>query len=147
MSKPAIFTITQNMHKLSLQNYATVLPYQRELKWCRLYQLTTLIWLQARVLDRLFKSGLNLPLLREKKGRTAIHWQVSVWNRHQGGLRTPYLLFCRELQQQVRGHGGPTTHPLHPIFWGTPIKTIINGNFPRRFCQSRMTPKVVIIHY
>ena len=131
MFKPAIFTITRNMHKLSLQNYATVLPHQRELNWCRLYQLTMLIWLQACVLDQFFKSDLNLPLLWGKKGRTAIHWQVSVWNRHQRGLRTPYLLFCRELQQQVRGHGGPTTYPLHPIFWGTPIKNYHKWEFPQ----------------
>ena len=38
---------------------------------------------------------------------------------------------------------GPTTHPLCPIF-GYAKKPILNGNFPRKFHQSRATPKDVI---
>ena len=63
--RPDILTITRNMHKLSLQNYATVLPHQRGSKCCKPPPSTTPIWLQACVLDRLSKFSL--------KERTAIH--------------------------------------------------------------------------
>ena len=57
---------------------------------------------------------------------------------HETGTRTPYLLFCREPHHSLhastlrRAHHPPPPTP----FFGVAKKTILNGKFPRKLCQS-----------
>ena len=83
------------------------------------------------------KLVLNLPLPRGEKERTEVHKQVYTWNKHQGeeggGLETPYLLFCRELQHSLLcfcSVGGPPHTSSTTFFLAMPRKSIFNGNSP-----------------
>ena len=135
------------MH-LSLQNHATALPHQRELKCCGLCPSTTPTWLQTHALAHFSKSDLNFPLLWEKRERTAIHWQISVWGKHHGegswGSHQWYLLFWRKLQHRLHASALWKAHHKPPLPHAKK-KTIWNENFPRKFCQSWAMPIDILV--
>ena len=142
MFKPNNSTITQNMHKVSLQNYATGLPHQRGLEWHGPRLSTMPTRSQARRFDRFSKSGQNLLLLWGKKKE---QWFTSRY-LHETGTRRgwdPVPAVLPGATQQPpstsrRAHHPPPSTPIHPK------KPILNGKFPRKLRQSWMKPNGVV---
>ena len=143
-----IFTITWNINKVSLQNYATALPHQRGQKCRRTRSPTMPTRLQACDFGRFSKSGQNLPLLwgKKKEQRFTSRYLHETDIR---GLGTLYLLFFQEPQYSLHASASQKAHhfsALLPNFFCYAKKTYLNGNFPKKLRQSRATPKDVICY-
>ena len=139
MFKPNNSIITRNMHKVSLQNYATGLPHQREQKWQWTRPPTTPTRSQAHGIGRFSKSGQNLPLLWGKKERACSNSLAGICMKQaQGGFGDPETAVLPTAIPQ------PLPTPIHPIFLAMLKKPILNGKFPRKLRQNWVTPKDVI---
>ena len=148
MFKPNNSTITQNMHKVSLQNYATGLPHQRELEWHGPRPPTTPTRSQARGFDQLLQIQPEFaPSVREKR-KSSDSLAGICMKQAPGGAGDPRTCcFARShtTASMPPLRRGPTTHLHPPHFFGLrQKKPVFNGKFPRKLRQSWMTPKGVI---
>ena len=138
MFKPDISTITQNMHKVSLQNYATALSHQRGQKCWRPSPLS-----YKHAVLAAFPNPARICTFCVRRKSSDLLADICMKQAPGGGLRTMYLLFCREPQYSLHASALRRTHhsPLPPYFFWLWQKNILNGNFPRKLHQSQVMPK------
>ena len=152
MFRPNIFTITWNTHKVSLQNYyATALPHQKRHKCRRPCPHNY----KHVVLAASPNPARICPFCKRKRKSSGSLAGICM-KQTTGGLRTPYLLFCREPQNSP--HASASWRAYHPLplpyflampqnisekilqkpIWKTftqfPGK-IPNGSFSRKLCK------------
>ena len=144
MFKPDNSTITtQNMHKVSPQNYATGLPHQREQK----RQEPRPHPLSHKQVGLAASPNLAkiYPFCEGKRKSSDSPAGICMKQGTREGLGTrPHLLFCREPQNSLNASASQRARhpPPLPYFLGYAKKPILN--FPRNLCQSRAMPKDII---
>ena len=144
MFEPNNSTITRNMHKVSLRNYATGLPHQREQKWQgHAHRPRPLchkqVWLLLQIRPEF------APSVREKRNSNDLLAGICMKQAWGGaGDPVPAVLPGATLQPPCLHFAeGPPPTPIHPIFLAMPKRPILNGKFPRKLRQSWMTSFVI----
>ena len=148
MFKPDNSTITQYMHMVSLQNYATGLPHQEtEITGPR--PPTTPTQSQACGLGRFSKSGQNWAFCEGKRKSSDSLEGMCMKQVPGGGWRPCKWCFARRYTTASMSplRCRPTTHHHLPYFLAMPKIPILNGNFSKKLRRSWAMPKDVICNY
>ena len=119
-----ILTITQNMHKLSLQNHATALPHQRGLQCCGPCLLDTPTWFRFFLVE-------FAPFVREFKEQqfTSKFICMKQASREVGGCfarscnKAFMLLFCERPTKWKHGRPMKWKPDFDGISLGSSIKS------------------------
>ena len=115
MFKPDNSTITRNMHKVALQNYATGLPHQRGQKW----QGSCLLDHKHAGLATSPNPARICPFC-EGKRKSSDSLAGIYMKQAPGGLGTLYLLFCQEPHHSLHASASWRAHHPPPsiLFFG-----------------------------
>ena len=133
MFKPNNSTITRNMHKVSLWNYATGLPHQRELKLQGHAHLPRPLGHKHAGLATSPNPAGICPFCEGKKKEqrfTSRHLHET-GTRGDQGPHTCCFAGSHTAASMPLLRGGPTTHPHLPHFLATPKKPYLKWKIPQ----------------